>query len=134
MEIVLRYITDAVFTGDSSVLEDRCLSGQRGTSLALGVPGASVVEGIRKMKDSTIEIAIDCNSITPADCSALMREVGTTFNCAAAAVAWGNAARRFRPSLLSLRSMKTSAPTSVTTCVTSPTPWWLVGPALWMSI
>jgi len=95
MEIVLRYITDAVFTGDASVLEDRCLSGQRGTSLALGVPGASVVEGIRKMKDATIEIAIDCNSITPADCSALMREVGTTFNRAAAAVAWGKRRKAF---------------------------------------
>ncbi|MGA1483498.1 MAG: phycocyanin subunit beta, partial [Vulcanococcus sp.] len=27
MEIVLRYVTYAVFTGDASVLEDRCLNG-----------------------------------------------------------------------------------------------------------
>ncbi|MEY2748854.1 MAG: hypothetical protein RLZZ168_870, partial [Cyanobacteriota bacterium] len=37
MEIVLRYITYAVFTGDASVLEDRCLNGLRETYLALGV-------------------------------------------------------------------------------------------------
>ena len=86
MEIVLRYITYAVFTGDASVLEDRCLNGLRETSLALGVPGASVAEGIRKMKDAAIAIANDRNGITPGDCSALMSEVGTYFDRAAAAV------------------------------------------------
>jgi phycocyanin beta chain len=87
MEIVLRYITYAVFTGDASVLEDRCLNGLRETDLALGVPGASVAEGIRKMKDAAIAIANDRNGITPGDCSALMSEVGTYFDRAAAAVA-----------------------------------------------
>ncbi|MFM7547601.1 MAG: phycocyanin subunit beta, partial [Cyanobacteriota bacterium] len=88
MEIVLRYITDATFTGDASVLEDRCLNGLRETYLALGVPGASVAEGIRKMKDAAIAIAIanDRNGITPGDCSALMSEIGTYFDRAAAAV------------------------------------------------
>ncbi|MFN7899507.1 MAG: phycocyanin subunit beta, partial [Synechococcaceae cyanobacterium] len=46
MEIILRYITYATFTGDASVLEDRCLNGLRETYLALGVPGASVAEGV----------------------------------------------------------------------------------------
>ncbi|MFM7395155.1 MAG: phycocyanin subunit beta, partial [Cyanobium sp.] len=87
MEIVLRYITDATFTGDASVLEDRCLNGLRETYLALGVPGASVAEGIRKMKDAAIAIANDRNGITPGDCSALMSEIGTYFDRAAAAVA-----------------------------------------------
>jgi phycocyanin beta chain len=87
MEIVLRYITYAVFTGDASVLEDRCLNGLRETYLALGVPGASVAEGIRKMKDAAISIANDRNGITPGDCSALMSEIGTYFDRAAAAVA-----------------------------------------------
>jgi phycocyanin beta chain len=87
MEIVLRYITYAIFTGDASVLEDRCLNGLRETYLALGVPGASVAEGIRKMKDAAIAIANDRNGITPGDCSALMSEVGTYFDRAAAAVA-----------------------------------------------
>jgi len=31
MEIVLRYITYSLFTGDASVLEDRCLNGLRET-------------------------------------------------------------------------------------------------------
>ena len=86
MEIVLRYITYAVFTGDASVLEDRCLNGLRETYLALGVPGASVAEGIRKMKDAAISIANDRNGITPGDCSALMSEIGTYFDRAASAV------------------------------------------------
>jgi hypothetical protein len=58
MEIILRYVTYAIFTGDASVLEDRCLNGLRETYLALGVPGASVAEGIRKMKDAAIAIAL----------------------------------------------------------------------------
>jgi len=87
MEIVLRYVTYAVFTGDASVLEDRCLNGLRETYAALGVPGASVAEGIRKMKDAAIAIANDRNGITPGDCSALMSEIGTYFDRAAAAVA-----------------------------------------------
>ncbi len=87
MEIILRYVTYAVFTGDASVLEDRCLNGLRETYLALGVPGASVAEGVRKMKDAAIAIANDRNGITPGDCSALMSEIGTYFDRAAAAVA-----------------------------------------------
>ena len=87
MEIVLRYITYSLFTGDASVLEDRCLNGLRETYLALGVPGASVAEGIRKMKDASIAIANERNGITPGDCSALMSEIGTYFDRAAAAVA-----------------------------------------------
>ena len=87
MEIVLRYITYAIFTGDASVLEDRCLNGLRETYLAIGVPGTSVAEGIRKMKEAAITIAGDRNGITQGDCTALMSEVGTYFDRAAAAVA-----------------------------------------------
>jgi len=87
MEIILRYITYATFTGDASVLEDRCLNGLRETYLALGVPGASVAEGVRKMKDAAIGIANDRNGISQGDCSALMSEIGTYFDRAAAAVA-----------------------------------------------
>ena len=43
MEIVLRYVTYAVFAGDASVLEDRCLNGLRETYLALG---SAVHQGI----------------------------------------------------------------------------------------
>jgi phycocyanin beta chain len=86
MEIVLRYVTYAVFTGDSSVLEDRCLNGLRETYLALGVPGTSVAAGIGKMKDAAIAIANDPNGITKGDCSALMAELGGYFDRAASAV------------------------------------------------
>jgi phycocyanin beta chain len=86
MEIVLRYVTYAVFTGDASVLDDRCLNGLRETYLALGVPGTSVGIGITKMKDAAIAIANDSNGITKGDCSALMAELGGYFDRAASAV------------------------------------------------
>ena len=86
MEIVLRYVTYAVFTGDASVLNDRCLNGLRETYVALGVPGGSVAEGISKMKDAAIAIANDRNGITQGDCSSLMSELGTYFDQAASAV------------------------------------------------
>ncbi len=87
MEIVLRYVTYAIFSGDASVLEDRCLNGLRETYLALGVPGASVAEGVSKMKDAAIAIANDRGNITQGDCSSLMAEIATYFDRAAAAVA-----------------------------------------------
>ncbi len=86
MEIILRYVTYAIFTGDASVLDDRCLNGLRETYLALGVPGASVAAGVQKMKDAAIAIANDRNGITPGDCSQLMSEVAGYFDRAAAAV------------------------------------------------
>lgn len=87
MEIILRYITYAVFTGDSSVLNDRCLNGLRETYVALGVPGASVAAGVAKMKDSAVAIVNDPNGITQGDCSALVSEISSYFDLAAAAVA-----------------------------------------------
>jgi phycocyanin beta chain len=86
MEIILRYVTYAIFTGDASVLDDRCLNGLRETYLALGVPGGSVATGVQKMKDAALAIANDRAGITQGDCSALMSEVGTYFDRAASAV------------------------------------------------
>jgi phycocyanin beta chain len=86
MEIILRYVTYAIFTGDASVLDDRCLNGLRETYLALGVPGGSVAAGVSKMKEAAIAIANDRNGITQGDCSALMAEVGSYFDRAASAV------------------------------------------------
>lgn len=86
LEIILRYVTYAIFSGDASVLDDRALNGLRETYLALGTPGASVAEGIRKLKDASIAIANDPNGITRGDCSALISEVGTYFDRAASAV------------------------------------------------
>jgi phycocyanin beta chain len=86
MEIILRYVTYAVFTGDSSVLDDRCLNGLRETYLALGVPNSSMANSIIKMKDAAIAIANDRNNIQPGDCSSLMAELASYFDRAAAAV------------------------------------------------
>ena len=85
-EIVLRYVTYAIFTGDASVLDDRCLNGLRETYLALGVPGGSVANGISKMKDAAIAIANDKAGITQGDCSSIMAEVAAYFDRAASAV------------------------------------------------
>ncbi|MGK7888014.1 MAG: phycocyanin subunit beta [Leptolyngbyaceae cyanobacterium] len=87
MEIILRYVTYSMFTGDASVLEDRCLNGLRETYLALGTPGASVAVGVNKMKAAAVAIANDGNGITPGDCSNLIAELGGYFDRAAAAVA-----------------------------------------------
>jgi phycocyanin beta chain len=86
MEIILRYITYAIFSGDASILDDRCLNGLRETYLALGTPGASVAVGVKKMKDAAIAIANDQNGVTRGDCSSLIAEVGSYFDKAAAAV------------------------------------------------
>lgn len=86
MEIILRYVTYAIYAGDASVLEDRCLNGLRETYLALGTPGASVATGVTKMKDAAIAIANDRNGITPGDCASLMSEIGGYFDKAAASV------------------------------------------------
>jgi phycocyanin beta chain len=87
MEIILRYVTYAIFTGDSSVLDDRCLNGLRETYLALGTPGGSVATGVQKMKEAALSIVNDPSGITRGDCSAITSEVASYFDRAAAAVA-----------------------------------------------
>ena len=86
MEIILRYVTYAIFVGDASVLDDRCLNGLRETYLALGTPGASVATGVQKMKEAALAIASDPNGVTRGDCNSLMSEVGSYFDRAASAV------------------------------------------------
>jgi phycocyanin beta chain len=87
LDIILRYVTYAIFAGDASILEDRALNGLRETYLALGTPGASVAVGIQKLKEASIAIASDPNGITKGDCSSLIAEVASYFDRAAAAVA-----------------------------------------------
>jgi phycocyanin beta chain len=87
MEIILRYITYAIFAGDASVLDDRCLNGLRETYLALGTPGASVAVGVGKMKDAALAIVNDRAGITQGDCSAIAAEVASYFDRAASSVA-----------------------------------------------
>ncbi|MGF1567794.1 MAG: phycocyanin subunit beta [Nodosilinea sp.] len=87
MEIILRYVTYAIFSGDASVLNDRCLNGLRETYTALGTPGASVAAGVEKMKAAAIAIVNDTSNITSGDCSSLVSEIGSYFDLAAASVA-----------------------------------------------
>lgn len=86
LEIILRYVTYAIFAGDASILDDRALNGLRETYLALGTPGASVAVGIQKLKEASVAIANDKAGITQGDCSALIAEVSTYFDRAASAV------------------------------------------------
>lgn len=86
MGFILRYVTYSVLSGDTSVMDDRCLNGLRETYQALGTPGDAVASGIQKMKDAAIQIANDSNNITKGDCSQLMSEVGSYFDRAASAV------------------------------------------------
>lgn len=87
MEIILRYVTYAIFSGDASVLDDRCLNGLRETYLALGTPGASVAVGVQKMKEAAVAIASDRANVTQGDCSNLVAELSGYFDRAASAVA-----------------------------------------------
>lgn len=86
MDIILRYVTYAMFLGDSSVLDDRCLNGLRETYLALGVPSSSMATSVLKMKEAAIAIANDRNNIQPGDCTSLIAELSSYFDRAAAAV------------------------------------------------
>ncbi|NJK63258.1 MAG: phycocyanin subunit beta [Synechococcaceae cyanobacterium SM2_3_1] len=86
MEIILRYITYSTMAGDGSVLEDRCLNGLRETYIALGVPAASVADGIADMKKVALNIVMDPANITAGDCSALQSEIASYFDKAAAAI------------------------------------------------
>ncbi|MEL6354525.1 MAG: phycocyanin subunit beta [Cyanobacteria bacterium J06627_28] len=87
MEIILRYVTYAAFSGDASVLDDRCLNGLRETYIALGTPGASVAAGVQNMKAAALAIVNDPSNVTAGDCSNLAAEIGGYFDRAAAAVA-----------------------------------------------
>mmetsp|Transcript_6235 Transcript_6235/g.15166 ORF Transcript_6235/g.15166 Transcript_6235/m.15166 type:complete len:173 (-) Transcript_6235:583-1101(-) len=86
MEIILRYVSYAAIAGDSSVLDDRCLNGLKETYQALGTPGSSVAAGVQKMKEAAIAVANDSSNVTVGDCSALMAELASYFDRAAAAV------------------------------------------------
>jgi phycocyanin beta chain len=87
LDIILRYVTYAIYAGDASILEDRALNGLRETYLALGTPGASVAVGIQKLKEAAIALANDPEGVTRGDCSSLIAELSAYFDRAAAAVA-----------------------------------------------
>nr|YP_009393059.1 phycoerythrin subunit b [Bostrychia moritziana]ARW61621.1 phycoerythrin subunit b [Bostrychia moritziana] len=79
-EIILRYISYALLSGDASVLEDRCLNGLKETYIALGVPNNSTSRAVSIMKASAVAFINNTASqrkvdVAQGDCSALAAEV-----------------------------------------------------------
>jgi phycoerythrin beta chain len=90
-EIILRYASYALLSGDASVLEDRCLNGLKETYIALGVPTNSSVRAVTIMKSAAVAFI---NNVAPlrkiestdGDCSSLAAEVAAYFDRVAAAI------------------------------------------------
>ncbi|MEM6448393.1 MAG: bleomycin hydrolase [Cyanobacteria bacterium P01_D01_bin.123] len=97
-EIVLRYVTYALLTGDGSVLDDRCLNGLKETYAALGVPTNNTVRAINIMKACAVAHINNNNTegqagskfrkmdVSSGDCAALASEAAGYFDRAAAAI------------------------------------------------
>jgi len=97
-EIVLRYVTYALLTGDSSVLSDRCLNGLKETYSALGVPTSNTARAIAIMKACAVAHINGTNTEAQAgskykknetaqgDCSALASECAGYFDAAISAI------------------------------------------------
>jgi phycoerythrin beta chain len=97
-EIILRYISYAVLTGDGSILTDRCLNGLKETYAALGVPVNNTVRAVNIMKACAVAHVNDTNTeaqagskfrqmgATKGDCAALTAEVGSYFDAVVSAI------------------------------------------------
>ena len=95
MEIILRYVTYSAFTGDASVMEDRCLNGLRETYAALGVPSGSAARAVAIMKASACAHITNTNNttgekrkmpVTQGDCNALSAEAASYFDMVISAI------------------------------------------------
>lgn len=90
-EIILRYASYALLSGDPSVLEDRCLNGLKETYIALGVPTNSSVRAVSIMKAAAVAFINNTASkrkieTTDGDCSALASEIASYCDRVAAAI------------------------------------------------
>lgn len=90
-EIVLRYVTYAVLTGDASVLQDRCLNGLKETYAALGVPVGNTSRAVAIMKAAAVAFVNNTASqrkvgVTEGDCAALASEVASYFDAVTSAI------------------------------------------------
>jgi hypothetical protein len=84
-EIILRYVSYALLSGDSSVLEDRCLNGLKETYSSLGVPASGNARAVSIMKACSVAFVNNTASSkklsTPqGDCSGLASEVAGYFD------------------------------------------------------
>ena len=98
-EIILRYVTYALLSGDASVLSDRCLNGLKETYSALGVPTTNTVRAVNIMKvcavahitntkpgDSKSGVELRTMSVTSGDCADLAAECASYFDAVTAAI------------------------------------------------
>lgn len=97
-EIILRYITYALLTGDASVLKNRCLNGLKETYTALGVPTGNTVRAVEIMKACAVAHINNTNTeaqagskyrkmeVTAGDCSSLVAECTGYFDAVVAAI------------------------------------------------
>ncbi|MBO9999183.1 MAG: bleomycin hydrolase [Cyanobacteria bacterium SID2] len=97
-EIILRYVSYALLSGDASVLEDRCLNGLKETYIALGVPLQSTARAVGIMKAVCVAHITNTNTEAQAgnrfrkmatpdgDCSSLAAECASYFDRVAAAL------------------------------------------------
>nr|YP_009243899.1 R-phycoerythrin class I beta subunit [Sporolithon durum]AMK96141.1 R-phycoerythrin class I beta subunit [Sporolithon durum] len=90
-EIILRYASYALLSGDPSVLEDRCLNGLKETYIALGVPTNSSVRAVSIMKAAAVAFINNTASqrkieTIDGDCSALASEIASYCDRVAASI------------------------------------------------
>nr|QUE29158.1 cpeB [Erythrotrichia welwitschii]QUE29335.1 cpeB [Erythrotrichia longistipitata]QUE29841.1 cpeB [Erythrotrichia carnea] len=90
-EIILRYVSYALLSGDPSVLDDRCLNGLKETYIALGVPTNSSVRAVAIMKAESVAFINNTASLRKmsyidGDCSSLAAEAGSYFDKVAAGI------------------------------------------------
>nr|YP_009370335.1 r-phycoerythrin beta subunit [Bulboplastis apyrenoidosa]ARO90824.1 r-phycoerythrin beta subunit [Bulboplastis apyrenoidosa] len=90
-EIIIRYISYALLAGDSSVLDERCISGLKETYAALGVPTDSTIRAVGIMKASSVAFVNNKATekkltITSGDCSSLASETASYFDRVIAAL------------------------------------------------
>ena len=89
-EIILRYISYSLLTGDASILSDRCLNGLKETYSALGVPATNTARAIAIMKLCAVAHINDTAErkmgSTKGDCAALASEAAGYFDAAIAAI------------------------------------------------
>ena len=90
-DIILRYISYALLTGDASVLNDRCLNGLKETYSALGVPTGNTARAVAIMKAAALAFVNNTasqrkESVTQGDCASLAGEVASYFDAVTAAI------------------------------------------------
>lgn len=90
-DIILRYISYSVLTGDASVLNDRCLNGLKETYAALGVPVGNTGRAVSIMKAAAVAFVSNTasqrkESVTQGDCASLAAEVASYFDAVIAAI------------------------------------------------